>query len=131
MGMTRNVVGMSVIIAGAATMITLSAGSAVAEPRDCVLNQWPTGASAQCGGDGTYILEVDCLGVNLAHGQPFGPYNKSVTGFAGDPASRPSRDCLMPTTLGQIGIATGVRITQVPTRPGLPDNAWEYDPGRR
>ncbi len=112
-------------------MITAAAGSAAAEPRDCVLDRWATGASAHCGGDGTYILEVDCVGVNLAYGAPLGPYYKSVTGFADNPASRPSRDCLMPLTLGQIGIVTDARITQVPTRPGLPDNAWEYDPGRR
>lgn len=130
MGMARKVVGMSVIVAGAAMMSTLAAGSAAAEPRDCVVNQWATGAAAQCGGDGTYILEVDCFGLNLTYGQPFGPYYKSVTGFAGTPG-QPSRDCMMPTTLGQIGIVTGARITQVPTRPGLPDNAWEYDPGRR
>ncbi|MEV6134721.1 hypothetical protein AB0L63_01345 [Nocardia sp. NPDC051990] len=86
MGLARKVVGKSVLVAGAATMITLAAGSAGAEPRDCVLNQWATGASAHCGGDGTYILEVDCLGVNLAYGQPFGPYYKSVTGFADAPA---------------------------------------------
>lgn len=112
-------------------MVTVAAGPATAEPQNCALNRWATGASAQCGGDGTYILEVDCFGISLASGQVFGPYNKSVTGFAGDPASHPSRDCMMPTTLGQIGIATGARITQQPTRPGLPSNAYEYDPGRR
>ncbi|WP_328394357.1 hypothetical protein [Nocardia sp. NBC_00416] len=129
--MARKVVGLSILVAGAATSITVATGAAVAQPRDCVLDRWATGASAHCGGEGAYILEVDCLGVNLAYGRPLGPYNKSVTGFADDPAGRPSRDCMMPTTLGQVGIATGVRITQVPTRPGLPDNAWEYDPGRR
>ncbi|WP_327151962.1 hypothetical protein [Nocardia sp. NBC_01329] len=124
------IAAISVLVTGAATIVTITSGSAVAEPRNCVLNQWATGASAHCDGDGTYILEVDCFGMNLAGGPPFGPYDKSVTGWAGDPAGRPSRDCLMPTTLGQVGIVTGVRITQTPTRPGLPDNAWEYDPGR-
>ncbi|WP_227997524.1 hypothetical protein [Nocardia australiensis] len=88
-----------------------------------------SGAAAHCGGDGTYILEVDCFGVNLAGGPVFGPYFKSVTGYADSP-NHPSRDCMMPTTLGQIGIATDARITSNPTRPGLPSNAYEYDPGR-
>lgn len=128
----RKVAGVSAVVAGAAAAMIATSGSAAAEPRDCVLDRTPTGASAHCGGDGTYILEVDCFGLNLAGGSPvFGPYNKSVTGFGGDPASRPARDCTMPLTLGQVGVAVDARITPFPTRPGLPPNAWEYDPGRR
>ncbi|MFI6166163.1 hypothetical protein ACIBCN_05185 [Nocardia sp. NPDC051052] len=129
--MTRSIIGTTVLVAGAAAMVSVASGSAAAEPRDCALDRGPTSASAHCGGDGTYILEVDCFGLNLAGGSPvFGPYFKSVTGYA-DGVSRPARDCMMPLTLGQVGIATDVRITQAPTRPSLPPNAYEYDPGRR
>lgn len=130
MSMARNIIGTSVLVASAAAMVTVASGSASADPQDCVLDRGLTSASARCGGDGTYILELDCFGLNLTGGPPFGPYFKSVTGFTA-PAPGPSRDCMMPTTLGQIGIATGARITQVPTRPSLPPNAYEYDPGRR
>ncbi|MEV6276258.1 hypothetical protein [Nocardia sp. NPDC051832] len=132
MGMMRCLAGATFLIASAATV---AAGPAAADPRDCALNRWASGAAAHCGGDGRYILEVDCFGLNLSGGPVFGPYNKSVTGFA-DPTpgrelyTHPARDCVMPLTLGQIGIATGARITQLPTRPGLPSNAYEYDPGR-
>ncbi|MEV0765009.1 hypothetical protein [Nocardia sp. NPDC050435] len=111
-----------------ATMVTLAAGPAAAEPRDCTLERWWSGAAAHCGGEGTYILEVDCFGVSVSGGQPMGPYYKSVTGHT-DPArdpifTHPRRDCMNPLTLGQIGIATGARITEVPTRPA-PSNAYE------
>ncbi|GAB2655628.1 hypothetical protein [Nocardia goodfellowii] len=135
MGKTRSVLGVSLLIAGAATMTVVAAAPAGAEPRDCTLHRSPTGAAAHCGGDGTYILEVDCVGVNLAGGPIVGTYNKSVTGFA-DPTpgrelyTHPGRDCMMPVTLGQIGFALDARITPFPTRPGLPSNAYEYDPGR-
>ncbi|WP_378740940.1 hypothetical protein [Nocardia brasiliensis] len=135
MGMTRNVIGAALLVAGAATMPLVAAGPAAAEPRDCTLNRSPTGAAAHCGGDGTYILEVDCVGLNLSGGPILGPYNKSVTGFADPTPARelythPARDCMMPLTLGQIGFAIDAHITQNPTRPGLPSNAYEYDPGR-
>ncbi|MFG1796160.1 hypothetical protein [Nocardia sp. NPDC049149] len=130
MSLARSFVGTSVLVASAAATITLASGSAAAEPQGCALDRGLTSATAHCDGDGAYILEVDCFGLNLAGGSPvFGAYPKSVTGFAG--AARPSRDCMMPLVLGQIGIATDVRITQFPTRPGLPPNAYEYDPGRR
>ncbi|WP_040805788.1 hypothetical protein [Nocardia concava] len=131
MGSTSKVVSMSALVGGLATMISIAAGSAAAEPQDCVVNQGPTGATAHCGGDGSYILEVDCFGMSLASGQLFGPYFKADTGFADQPGIQAGRECMMPTTLGQIGIATGARITQVPTRPALPNNAYEYDRGRR
>ncbi|GAA5102394.1 hypothetical protein [Nocardia iowensis] len=135
MGMMRSVIGASLLVAGAATMTLAATGPAAAEPRDCALDRSPTRAAAHCGGDGTYILEVDCVGLNLSGGPILGAYNKSVTGFA-DPTpgrelyTHPARDCMMPLTLGQIGFAIDARITQTPTRPGLPPNAYEYDPGR-
>ncbi|WP_278265752.1 hypothetical protein [Nocardia sp. AG03] len=66
--------------------------------------------------------------MSVSGGQPFGPYYKSVTGYT-DPGldpifTSPRRDCVNPLTLGQVGIATGARITQVPTRPA-PSNAYE------
>ncbi|MBB5916586.1 hypothetical protein BJY24_005498 [Nocardia transvalensis] len=131
MSWTRTVVSLSALAASGAAAVIAASGQAAAEPRDCTLDRTPSSAAAQCGGDGSYILEVDCFGLNLAGGSPiFGPYNKSVTGYGG-PGSHPARDCVMPLTLGQIGIATDARITPFPTRPGLPPNAWEYDPGRR
>jgi hypothetical protein len=130
MSMIRSLIGTSALVASAAATMLVTSGSAAAEPRDCALDRGLTSAAAHCGGDGAYILEVDCFGLNLAGGSPvFGAYPKSVTGYAG--ATGPSRDCMMPLVLGQIGIATDVRITQFPTRPGLPPNAYEYDPGRR
>ncbi|MFJ1458580.1 hypothetical protein [Nocardia sp. N2S4-5] len=121
-------IGAAVFIAAAATMGTVAAGPAMAEPENCTLDRSWSGATAHCGGDGTYILEVDCFGVSISGGQPFGPYFKSVTGHT-DPAmdpifTSPRRDCMNPFTLGQIGIATDARITQVPTRPA-PSNAYE------
>ncbi|WP_280270879.1 hypothetical protein [Nocardia wallacei] len=121
-------IGAAVFIAAAATLGTVAAGPAVAEPQNCTLDRSWSGATAHCGGDGTYILEVDCFGVSISGGQPFGPYFKSVTGHT-DPAmdpifTSPRRDCMNPFTLGQIGIATDARITQVPTRPA-PSNAYE------
>lgn len=121
-------IGTSVLVASAAAMATIAAGPAMAEPEGCTLDRWWSGASAHCGGDGTYILEVDCFGVSVSGGQPFGPYYKSATGYT-DPArdplfTFPRRDCMNPLTLGQIGIATDARITQVPTRPA-PSNAYE------
>ncbi|MBF6173144.1 hypothetical protein [Nocardia blacklockiae] len=120
--------GTAALLAGAATMSALAAGPAAAEPQDCTLDRWWSGASAHCGGDGTYILEVDCFGISVSAGQPLGPYYKSVTGYT-DPSrdpifTSPRRDCMNPLTLGQIGIATDARITQVPTRPA-PSNAYE------
>ncbi|MEV6770275.1 hypothetical protein AB0N05_16795 [Nocardia sp. NPDC051030] len=126
--MVRRIVGMPILIASAATMATVVAGSAGAEPQDCTLDRWWSGAAAHCGGDGTYILEVDCFGVSVSGGQPFGPYFKSATGRT-DPGldpifTHPVRDCMMPLTLGQIGFATDARITMIPTRPA-PSNAYE------
>ncbi|UGT55301.1 hypothetical protein [Nocardia asteroides] len=126
--MTWRVLGASTLIAGAALVSTIAAGSAQAEPQGCTLDRRWDGASAHCGGDGTYILEVDCFGVSVSGGQPFGPYYKSVTGHT-DPTmdpifTHPQRNCMNPLTLGQIGIATDARITLVPTRPA-PSNAYE------
>lgn len=128
LGTVRSIVGASLLIATAATFTTVVAASASADPQDCVLDRWATGATAHCAGDGTYILEVDCFGLSISGGQPFGPYNKSATGYT-DPTrdpifTHPARDCMNPLTLGQIGIATDARITQTPTRPA-PSNAYE------
>ncbi|MFE5478308.1 hypothetical protein ACFQ9R_21575 [Nocardia sp. NPDC056541] len=124
--MKWRVFGTSVLIASATAMI--SSGPAMAEPQGCTLDRSWGGASAHCGGDGTYILEVDCFGVSVSGGQPFGPYYKSVVGHT-DPTldpifNYPQRNCMNPLTLGQVGIATDARITLVPTRPA-PSNAYE------
>lgn len=118
----------AVLVAGGAAIGTIVAGPATAEPQGCALDRSWSGATAHCGGDGTYILEVDCFGMSISGGQPFGPYYKSVVGHT-DPSldpifTSPHRDCMNPFTLGQIGIATDARITQVPTRPA-PSNAYE------
>ncbi|WP_280395625.1 hypothetical protein [Nocardia brasiliensis] len=128
MSIVRSILGTSMLVAGVATMVTTAAGSAAAEPQDCTLDRWWSGASAHCNGDGTYILEVDCFGVSLSGGQPLGPYYKSATGYT-DPGmdpifTHPVRDCMNPFTLGQTGVATDARIVLIPTRPA-PSNAYE------
>ncbi|MFF2554100.1 hypothetical protein ACFVUS_24085 [Nocardia sp. NPDC058058] len=127
MTVVRRILATAILIATAATTTTVGAASAHADPQGCTLDRWWSGASAHCA-EGTYILEVDCFGVSVSGGQPFGPYFKSAairTDSNLDPIfTHPVRDCMMPLTLGQLGIATDVRITSVPTRPA-PSNAYE------
>ncbi|UGT41568.1 hypothetical protein LTV02_37535 [Nocardia yamanashiensis] len=121
--MTRSI-ATSVLLAAAATAVTVGSGSAAAQARDCVIDRWLTGASAHCAGEGTFYLEVTCVGVSFQGFQ----YLKSKMGRVDDPyppTANPRLECLIPLTQGQIGIATDVRITDTPTPGAIPLGAWD------
>ncbi|RDI46788.1 hypothetical protein [Nocardia mexicana] len=116
----RRLAGASMVIAGAVAAIGFTAGNASAAPTDCVTDRWTTGASAHCGGDGFFTVEVDCVGVYVTRTAPHlavGPYMQASQRFAYagdhpemDPTqTHPRADCFEFTT-GHFGIATGTRV---------------------
>lgn len=117
-GPAYRVLGAFLMLSSAATLIAAGTGSAAAEPRNCVIDRWPTGASAHCDGDGYFTVEVDCLGFYFTGGPGIGPYMQTSQrhAYAGhhpemDPTqTHPVAECSAPLTRGTLGIATGVRV---------------------
>lgn len=101
------------VVSGFATV--LGAGSARAEPQDCVVTRDLAGASATCHDNGPagreYALIVECFGL---HGVPgafplmaIGPYQGSWSGSFG-PSGHGTASCLGPMS---IGTATNAYVT--------------------
>ncbi|MFF3221216.1 hypothetical protein ACFYV7_00330 [Nocardia suismassiliense] len=115
----RRIITGSTLFGVAAAAAIATAGSAVAEPRDCVLDRSVTGATGFCpGGDGYFTVEADCFGVFVTRGGlGFGPYRQTSQrhAYAGPhpemdaTQTHPMAECNEFIT-GHFGIATDARL---------------------
>lgn len=115
----RRIISSSTLLGIAAAAVVATAGTAAAEPRDCVLDRSLTGATGFCpGGDGYFTVEADCVGVYVTRGGlGVGPYRQSSqrNAYAGPhpemdaTQTHPRAECNEFIT-GHFGIATDARL---------------------